>query len=67
MRINFNKITGKIKPMHAVNNIPLTGISETMHHYVGEAGMPFVRLHDTGGAYGMNRGYSEYFQKLGRG
>ena len=55
MRINFNKITGKIKPMHAVNNIPLTGISETMHHYVGEAGMPFVRLHDTGGAYGMNR------------
>lgn len=55
MKIDFGKTVGKIKPMHAVNNIPLVGISEGMHHYVGDAGMPFVRLHDTGGAYGMNR------------
>ena len=55
MNISFNKIVGKIKPMHSVNNFPLVGVSDTMHHYVGEAGMPLVRLHDTGGVYGMNR------------
>ena len=55
MNISFNNIVGKIKPMHAVNNLPLVGVSETMHRYVSEAGMPFVRLHDTGGVYGMNR------------
>ncbi len=55
MKINFSKITGEIKPMHAVNNMPLTGTSNMMHHYVSEAGIPLVRLHDTGGMYGANR------------
>ena len=55
MNIDFNTIIGKIKPMHAVNNVPLLGTNEAMHHYVGDAGIPFVRLHDTGGVYGANR------------
>ena len=55
MHISFSVENGTIKPMHAVNNIPLTGVTGRMHHYVGEAGIPFIRLHDTGGAYGMNR------------
>ncbi len=25
MKINFNTITGKIKPMHAINNMPMIG------------------------------------------
>ncbi len=55
MKIDFNSIIGKIKPMHAINNAPLLGASDSMFHYVGEAGIPFSRLHDTGGAYGQNR------------
>lgn len=55
MEILFNKTVGKIKPMHAVNNMPLRGTSDSMHHYVKEAGIPYVRLHDTGGMYGANR------------
>ena len=55
MEILFNKTVGKIKPMHAVNNMPLRGTSDSMHHYVKEAGIPLVRLHDTGGMYGANR------------
>lgn len=55
MKVNFNNTVGKIKPMHAVNNMPLVGIQDVLHHFVGDAGIPFVRLHDTGSAYGMSR------------
>lgn len=55
MKINFDKITGKIKPMHAINNAPLLGADNSMFHYIGEAGIPFSRLHDTGGVYGQGR------------
>lgn len=55
MKINFDKITGKIKPMHAINNAPLLGANNSMFHYIGEAGIPFSRLHDTGGVYGQGR------------
>jgi len=55
MNINFKKTIGKIKPMHAVNNVPLIGATDKLFHYVGEAGIPFSRLHDTGGAYGGGR------------
>ncbi len=54
MDIEFKTRIGKIKPMHAINNIPLLGTSDKLHHYLGEAGIPFVRLHDTGGRYGQN-------------
>ena len=54
MDIEFKTKIGKIKPMHAINNIPILGTSDKLHHYVGEAGIPFVRLHDTGGRYGQN-------------
>lgn len=41
--------------MHAINNMPLLGADNTMFHYAGEAGIPFSRLHDTGGEYGQGR------------
>ncbi len=50
VKVNFNKPTGKIKPMHAVNNGPLykfnadqriTNIDAFM-----EAGIPYARNHD---------------------
>ena len=48
MKCEFSKIIGKIKPMHAINNVPLLDANDEMFHYVGEAGIPFSRLHDTG-------------------
>lgn len=47
-----DKIIGKIKPMHAVNNGPLGGPASGKWELMKEAGIPFARLHDTGGAYG---------------
>lgn len=55
LHIDFSKKFGKIKPMHAINNAPLLGANDSMFHYMGEAGIPCARLHDTGGAYGGGR------------
>ena len=51
--IDFNQIYREIKPLHGINNSPVTfgaPLPELL-----EAGIPYVRLHDTGGAYGQNR------------
>ncbi len=52
---DFTNITGKIKPMHGVGQPPLSlwRVTDTAYmHYLGEAGIPYSRLHDTGGRYG---------------
>lgn len=53
---DFGKITGKIKPMHAINNGPYSypGQDGLKHLYkrLQDAGVPYARLHDTGGNYG---------------
>lgn len=53
--IDFSKACGRIKPMHGVNNVPFvpqdygnSGLFQKM----AEAGIPFSRLHDTGGDWG---------------
>ena len=51
---NFDNITGKIKPMHAVGQPPLYSFDSGMFHYITEANIPYSRLHDMGGAYGRN-------------
>ncbi len=51
--VDFETTTGPVKRMHAVNNIP-----NDPHDYygngarLGEAGVPYARLHDTGGRLG---------------
>ena len=54
IRINpdFNSPVGKIKPMHAVNNAPMFWTYCDAFHYLTEAGVPYARLHDTGGILG---------------
>ena len=48
---DFSKFSGKtIKPLHGINNSPLS-LNKPIPELT-EAGIPFVRLHDTGGAYG---------------
>lgn len=54
INIDFSKTTGRIKPLHGVGNAPFLGCSENMFHFLSDAGTPFSRLHDTGGAYGRN-------------
>ncbi len=49
MRVDFGKIIGKIKPMHAVNGAPLRGGNVENFHYLQEAHIPYSRLHDMGG------------------
>ena len=53
--VDFKKITGKIKAMHAIGQPPLIGTSDRFMHYLKDAGIPYSRLHDVGGAYGQNR------------
>lgn len=52
--VNFEKITGKIKPMHGVGQPPYYESGKHMH-YLSEAGIPCSRLHDVGGVYGAGR------------
>ena len=55
-RIDFTKNRGTIKPLHGVGQPPFTGgRGYSMLHYLTEAGIPFSRLHDVGGAYGGGR------------
>ena len=39
---------GPIKPMHGVGQPPFLGLNFKHFHYLTEAGIPFVRLHDVG-------------------
>ena len=54
--IDFAQLSGKIKPMHAVNNVQTVpydiygGLDK-----LAKANVPYARLHDTGGAYGGAR------------
>lgn len=47
---------GRVKPVNGIGQPPLVGwIGTNMFHYLTEAGVPYSRLHDVGGAYGGNR------------
>jgi hypothetical protein len=53
LKIDFNNITGKIKPMHAINNPPtVPGDWSGLYEKLKEAHIPYARLHDTGGEFG---------------
>lgn len=52
LKVDFSKILGTIKPMHGVGQPPIYGTDFFMFNYLKEAGIPFSRLHDVGGAYG---------------
>ena len=52
MSVNFNEAKETIKPMHAVGQPPMTGLSNSLFHYLTRAGIPYSRLHDVGGWMG---------------
>lgn len=55
VKVNFDKTTGTIKPMHGVGQPPILGNEYHMFDYLKEAKIPYSRLHDVGGDYGGNR------------
>ena len=48
MKINFEKIIGKIKPMHAVGQPPMMATNCDCFQYLKDANIPYARLHDMG-------------------
>ncbi len=56
LKVDFSKITGKIKPMHAVNRAPVVPYDKNPNcnffDKLAEAHVPYARLHDVGGAFG---------------
>ena len=52
LNFNFDKITGKVRAMHAVGQPPRLGISSDHMHYLTDAHIPYSRLHDVAGAFG---------------
>ncbi|MBO7297669.1 MAG: hypothetical protein J6U60_01325 [Clostridia bacterium] len=59
LQVDFGKTVGKIKAMHATGQPPFTGgflqLNFTPMQYLTDAGVPYCRLHDVGGAFGGNR------------
>ena len=53
--VDFQKSTGRIKPVNGVGQPPFLGLNFSMLHYLTEAKIPFSRLHDVGGMYGGSR------------
>ena len=53
VKIDLTEKIKKIKPMHAGGQPPVVSTaSDTFFHYMTEAGIPYSRLHDVGGAFG---------------
>lgn len=50
IRIDFSHPVGPMKPLHGINNSPVT-YGEALPE-LRKAGIPYVRLHDTAGAFG---------------
>ena len=54
--VNTSKQLKKMKPGHGGGQPPIGGKDMTeFFHYMTEAGIPYSRLHDVGGAFGGNR------------
>ena len=53
--VDFGSVTGPVKPVNGVGQPPLRGFEGIdLFHYLKEAGIPYSRLHDVGGAFGKN-------------
>ena len=56
VKLDLTKQIKKMKPLHAGGQPPIGGKDMTeFFHYMTEAGIPYSRLHDVGGAFGSNR------------
>ena len=51
-RIDWSSSSGAVKPVNGVGQPPMNGMPRkaNLMHYLKEAGVPYARLHDVGGA-----------------
>ena len=55
LKVDFDERVGAVKPVNGVGQPPVLGYTGFgMFRYLKEAGIPYSRLHDVGGAYGKN-------------
>ena len=53
IKIDPKQTVKRIKPMHAGGQPPVNAqATDVYFHYLTEAGIPYSRLHDVGGAFG---------------
>ena len=53
VKVDFASPTGPVKPVNGVGQPPILGWTDFhLFHYLKEAGIPYSRLHDVGGAFG---------------
>lgn len=52
LKVDMASPVGRIKPMHGIGQPPMTGLSNSLFHYLKRAGIPYSRLHDVGGWMG---------------
>ena len=56
IKLNLSESLGVMKPMHAGGQPPVISTArDTFFHYMTEAGIPYSRLHDVGGAFGQGK------------
>ena len=55
IQVDLDKQIKPMKPMHGGGQPPMPGVMERFFHYITEAGIPYSRLHNVGGAFGSNR------------
>ena len=56
IQLELGNILGNMKPMHAGGQPPvISTCKDTYFHYLTEAGIPYSRLHDVGGAFGCGK------------
>jgi flavin reductase (DIM6/NTAB) family NADH-FMN oxidoreductase RutF len=53
--VDPSSVLGPLKPLHGINNAPFLAGSDRWMHFLRDAGIPYVRLHDTLGYYGGTR------------
>ena len=52
--VDFSNVKGEINAMHGIGQPPLSGIGTQYLHYLKEAVLPYSRLHDVSGLFGVN-------------
>ena len=55
LSVDFSQVVGPVKPVNGVGQPPTIGWNNfSLFHYLKEAGIPYSRLHDTGGPFDKN-------------
>jgi len=52
LKVDFTTDEGRVKPLHGVNNAPVRVRPSDTQHELAAAGIPYMRTHDTAGAFG---------------